>query len=52
MKFSNEAVCMDRILVLDDFGEGVPVGWVISNHEDTPVTQQFLLRLGRSVGKI
>ena len=29
------------ILVLDDFGEGVPVGWTISNHKDTAVIWEF-----------
>uniref|UniRef100_A0A1X7SDX4 ZSWIM1/3 RNaseH-like domain-containing protein n=1 Tax=Amphimedon queenslandica TaxID=400682 RepID=A0A1X7SDX4_AMPQE len=58
MKFGSEAICMDSthstnvydfclvtILVLDDFGEGVPVGWMISNREDAAALRQFLLKI-------
>ena len=30
------------ILVLDDFGEGIPVAWAISNREDAIMLVEFL----------
>ena len=49
-KFGPTAICMDSthgtnvydfylitILVLDDLGEGVPVGWIVSNREDAAI---------------
>ncbi|XP_011407648.1 PREDICTED: uncharacterized protein LOC100639460 [Amphimedon queenslandica] len=65
MKFGSEAICMDSthstnvydfclvtILVLDDFGEGVPVGWMISNREDAAALRQFLLKVRNVCGDI
>ena len=28
-------------MVIDDFGEGIPVAWLISNHEDGNVISEF-----------
>ena len=30
------------VLVLDEYGEGIPVGWMISNREDGTVIVEFL----------
>lgn len=40
------------ILVLDDFGEGVPVAWLVSNREDAAVLRQFLLKVKERCGDI
>ena len=40
------------ILVLDDIGEGVLVGWMISNKEDAAVIWQFLLKFRQRCGDI
>ena len=34
------------ILVLDDFGEGIPVAWAISNREDAIILVEFLEAMG------
>ena len=34
------------ILVLDDFGEGIPVAWAISNREDAIMLAEFLGAMG------
>ena len=61
--FDNKVICMDAthgtnmyefhlitVLVIDEFGEGVPVAWAISNKEDfgalSVVLQQLKLRTG------
>ena len=41
------------ILVLDDLGEGVPVGWIIvSNQEDAAIIRQVLSRIKEKCGDI
>ena len=58
LKFGSEVVCMDSthgtnvydfylvaILVLDDYGEGVPVAWLITNRKDASAVHQFLLKV-------
>ena len=40
------------ILVLDEFYEGIPVGWIISNHEDAAVIRQCLLKIKGKCGDI
>ena len=55
IKFIEKGICIDTthktnqydfqlltLLVVDDFGEGVPVGWMISNREDGLVIIEFL----------
>ncbi len=52
--FGDKVICMDAthgtnhylfklvtVLVLDDFGEGIPVGWMISNKEDGIMLTEF-----------
>ncbi len=56
--FGDKLICMDAthgtnhydfklvtVLVLDDFGEGIPVGWLLSNKEDGTVLKAFLRSL-------
>ena len=64
-KFGPAAICMDSthgtnvydfylitILVLDDLGEGVPVGWIISNREDAAIIRQVLSIIKEKCGDI
>ena len=57
-KFSKEAICIDSthgtniydfylitVLVLDDYKEGIPVAWPISNREDAAVLRQFFSKI-------
>ncbi|GFQ80780.1 uncharacterized protein TNCT_333491 [Trichonephila clavata] len=57
-KFGKEIVCVDSthgtnsynfklitVLVVDDFGEGFPVAWCISNREDFTALRKFFLLL-------
>ena len=54
-QFGSEAVCMDSthgtnhydfqlttLLIVNEWGEGVPVAWLVSNHETTAVIVEFL----------
>ena len=63
--FGNKLVCMDSthgtnvydfllilIIVFDDHGEGLPVAWAISNHENTIVLQEFLYAVKRQAGEL
>ena len=62
--FGTNLICMDAthgtnhyhfklvtVLVLHDFGEGVPVGWMISNKEDGIVLRIFLLSEAQLLAK-
>ena len=40
------------VLILDDFVEGVPVGWMVSNKEDSTVLTEFLRSLQERTGQI
>ena len=64
-QFGSNLVCMDAthgtnhydfnlvsVLILDDFGEGVPVGWMVSNKEDNNVLTEFLRSLHERTGPI
>ena len=64
-KFGEKLICMDAthgtnhydfklvtILVLDDFGEGVPVAWMISNKEDGITLKEFLRSLLLKTGPL
>lgn len=64
-EYGNTLICMDAthgtnhyqfklitVLVLDDFGEGVPVGWMICNKEDGIVLRTFLNSLHQRTGPI
>ena len=59
-KFGGNVSCMDSthgtnayqfllisIMVLDDYGEGLPVAWAISNKEDTSSLVQYLTAVKR-----
>ena len=38
------------LLVLDDFGEGIPVVWVITNREDATMLVEFLTAIKNVTG--
>lgn len=53
-EFGSNVVCIDSthgtnaydfklttVIVVDEYGEGVPVGWMISNREDAPIIMDF-----------
>ena len=63
--FGNKLICMDSthgtnvydfllisIIVVDDYGEGLPVAWALSNHEDTSVLLHFLQALKTQVNEV
>ncbi|SMN02430.1 hypothetical protein SPONN_1054 [uncultured Candidatus Thioglobus sp.] len=63
--YGNNIVCMDAthgtnmydfylitVLVVDSHGEGLPVAWLISNHEDTTHITVFLQALKDGVGQV
>ena len=54
IKFGSSAICVDSthvtncydfnitsLVVVDEYGEGIPVGWMISNRQDILVTIEF-----------
>ena len=43
---------MISIIVVDDHGEGLPVAWAISNHENIIVLQEFLYTVKRQAGEL
>ena len=64
-KYSKDVICMYAthgtnaydfllitVLVVDDFGEGIPVAWAITNSEDTVHLVAFLTALKGKVGEI
>ena len=64
-KFGCTAVCIDSthgtnaydfnlttILVIDEYGEGLPVGWMISNREDKQMLTEFFRAIEQRAGKI
>ena len=64
-QYGNKAVLMDAtqsttqykfllisIVVIDDYGEGVPVAWAISNREDTTLLIKFLKGIHANVGEM
>ena len=64
-KHGNNTVCVDTtygtnvydfylitIMVIDDFGEGVPVGWGLSNREDTTLLTEMLKAIESKTGSI
>ncbi len=61
-KFNKDIICVDdthgtnsydfyltTLLVMDEFGEGIPVGWLISNRQDEVVLQTFFERIKENV---
>ena len=64
-KFGRNVICMDStydtyayqfllisVMVLDDYGEGIPVAWALSNQEDTGTLIQYLTAVKERVGNI
>ena len=65
MKFGNITVCVDAthgtnmydfhlitILVIDEYGEGIPVVWVITNREDALLLLEFLKEVKKRTGPL
>ena len=65
IKFGEKAICMDSthgtnvydfyfitVLILDEFGEGVPICWIISNREDSALVHQALIKVKEKCGGI
>ena len=65
LKFGNDTICMDSthgtnmydfklvtIAVIDEYGEGIPVGWMISNREDAAMLSEFLKAIRKCTGNI
>ena len=65
IKFGSSAICMNSthgtncydfnrtsLVVVDEYGEGIPVGWMISNRQDTLVTIEFLKSIRDRTGSI
>ena len=64
-KYGGNIICMDSthgtnmydfllvsVMVIDEHGEGIPVAWAISNHEDTSTLVHFLAAVKSRVGDI
>ena len=64
-KYGNDVICIDSthstnmcdfllitIMVIDNYGEGIPVAWAISDKEDACTLVQFFKPLYKRVGKI
>ena len=64
-KFCCNAVCMDSthktnaydfflttLLIIDDYGEGIPVGWMVSNKEEKLMIICFLQAIRKKSGVI
>ena len=43
---------LTSVVVIDEFGEGIPVGWMISNREDTLVLVEFLKAIRHQSGPL
>jgi hypothetical protein len=63
--FGNNVICLDAthgtnlydfllvtVMVIDDFGEGIPVGWAITSREDTSMLTYFLKALRERAGPL
>jgi len=40
---------LTTLLVLDEFGEGIPVAWMVCNHEDAVALKPFLKKAKENV---
>ena len=38
------------VLVIDEYGEGIPVAWLLANREDSTVLMEFLKEVRRTSG--
>ena len=65
VKFGNNIVCLDAthgttmydfllitVVIVDEYGEGVPIAWALSNREDKSVLVQFLKSVKTRVGNL
>ena len=65
VKFGKHIICMDAthetnaydfqlisIVVVNEYGEGLPIGWMISNREDTAALRAFLNAIKTACGII
>ena len=43
---------LTTLLIVDEWGEGVPVAWLVSNHETTAVLVEFLKAVKERCGPI
>ena len=43
---------LEPIMVVDSYGEGLPVAWALTNHEDVTVLTEFLKELKTRTGDI
>ena len=63
VKFGNNIVCLDAthgtttydfllitVVIVDEYGEGVPIAWALSNREDKSVLVQFLKSVKTRLG--
>ena len=48
---STNAYDFHLLMVVDEFGEGQPIGWMISNHETVQFLKHFLNGLFKTIGK-
>ena len=62
MKFGTKVICVDSthgtniydfllisVVVIDDHGEGLPVAWAITNHEDAVTLKVFFRSLAKHI---
>ena len=65
MQFALNGICQDTthgtnmydfllktIMVVDEFGEGQPVGWCLSNHESFPFLKRFFQKIMENSGSV
>ena len=65
LKFGDKCVCIDSthgtnmydfnlitVLVIDGFGEGIPVAWAIANREDVTMLVEFLKAIKKRTGHL
>ncbi len=43
---------LTTVLVLDDYGEGVPLAWLLSNREDTLILVEFMKNIKARIGNV
>ena len=65
VQFAPDGICLDTtlgtnmydfllttIMVVDEFGEGQPVGWCLSNHESFPFLRCFFQKIMGNAGRV
>ena len=43
---------LSTLLVVDEFGEGQPVGWMVANHENFDFLKIFFTKIAENSGKL